>query len=190
MTESLSKSPATSKDGKGLIHIYTGDGKGKTTAAIGLSVRAAGSDMKVLFVQFFKSDDDPSGEKDVFRDVIEGIELVRSNCRHPFFTGNATDRDKVAIAITETFETVKACVSEGNVDLLVLDEVMGAIKEDFLSEAEILDFLDNRPDSLEVVLTGRNAPVWLVKISDYVTEMLMIKHPFTGGVKARKGIEF
>ena len=189
MTESLSKSPAT-LEAKGLIHIYTGDGKGKTTAAIGLAVRAAGAGLKVLFVQFFKSDDDTSGEKDVFRSVIDGIELIRSNCRHPFFTGNATDRDKVASAITKTFEGVKARANDSSVDLSVLDEIMGAIKEGFLSEADVLDFLDNRPSSLEVVLTGRNAPVEFVKISDYVTEMLMIKHPFTGGVKARKGIEF
>ncbi|MCK4847218.1 MAG: cob(I)yrinic acid a,c-diamide adenosyltransferase, partial [Deltaproteobacteria bacterium] len=169
---------------------YTGDGKGKTTAAVGLSVRAAGSGMRVLFVQFFKSDIDPSGEKDIFRDVLDGIELIRSNCRHPFFTGNATDRDKVAEAITNTFDTVKARIDEGGIDLLVLDEVMGTMKEGFISEDDILEFLDNRPSSLEVVLTGRNAPVGLVKISDYVTEMLMIKHPFTTGIKARKGIEF
>jgi cob(I)alamin adenosyltransferase len=177
-------------DRKGLIHIYTGDGKGKTTASIGLAVRAAGQGLKVLFVQFFKEDKVKSGEKEIFRSQIEGIELIRSNVRHPFFTGENTDEEAVRASVSETFE--KACTKaiEEDVDLLVFDESIGAVNGTWLNIDDLMAFLTNRPPHMEVVLTGRSAPVELVKLADYVTEMLAIKHPFDCGHKARKGIEF
>ncbi len=174
----------------GLVHIYTGDGKGKTTASIGLAVRAAGQGLKVLFVQFFKEDKAASGEKEIFRKHINGIELIRSNVRHPFFTGKETDEDSVRASVKETFESAVKKALDENVDLLVFDEIIGAINGGWLDVGALMSFLAERPANLEVVLTGRNAPVDLVKIADYVTEMLSIKHPFDSGHKARKGIEF
>jgi len=175
---------------KGLIHIYTGEGKGKTTAAIGLAVRAAGWGMNVLFVQFFKEDSAPSGEKDFFR--RSGIELIRSNCRHPIFTKGRTDEAAVAKAVHNTFGAVKTRLAskENLPGLLVLDEVMAAIKGGWLSTDEVIKLLDVRPEAMEVVLTGRDAPVELMQVADYVTEMLKIKHPFDAGTPARKGVEY
>ncbi|MBE9532160.1 MAG: cob(I)yrinic acid a,c-diamide adenosyltransferase [Proteobacteria bacterium] len=174
----------------GLVHIYTGDGKGKTTASIGLAVRAAGQGLKVLFVQFFKEDKVASGEKEIFRNNIDQIELVRSNVRHPFFTGDKTDKDSVKSSVKETFDMAVKKALEENIDLLVFDEILGAVNGEWLDIELLAGFLATRPETMEVVLTGRNAPVELVRQADYVTEMLSIKHPFDSGHKARKGIEF
>ena len=97
---------------KGLIHIYTGEGKGKTTTAIGLAVRAAGQGMKVLFVQFFKEDDAASGEKEIIRRCIPEIELIRSDVRHPIFTKQTADDKKIKDSVTETFEQVRKKINE------------------------------------------------------------------------------
>jgi len=176
---------------RGLIHIYTGDGKGKTTAATGLAVRAAGFGLKVLFVQFFKEDSAPSGEKSFFKEFASpNVTVLRSNCRHPFFTGEKTDEKAVAEAIGGTFEKVKQIVSDGGLDLLVLDEVISVLRGGWIPIDEFIDFVESRPRGLEVVLTGRDAPPELVRLADYVTEMLKIKHPFDEGINARRGVDF
>lgn len=171
----------------GLVHIYTGEGKGKTTASIGLAVRAAGQGLRVLFVQFFKEYSASSGEKEFFKKA--GIEVVRSNCRHPIFTKD-TDLAFVKKSVLDTYKLAKERALKGETDLLVLDEIMSAINGGWIDVNDIIDFIDKRPAHLEVVLTGRNAPVELVQISDYVTEMLKIKHPYDHNVPARKGIEY
>ncbi|MFQ5586417.1 MAG: cob(I)yrinic acid a,c-diamide adenosyltransferase [Thermodesulfobacteriota bacterium] len=175
---------------KGLIHIYTGKGKGKTTAAIGLAVRAAGHGKRVLFVQFFKEDDVQSGEKEIFRNHISQIELIRSNVKHPMFTTERTDEAALRASIEDTFKTVRERVGEGGIDLLVLDEMNSVLCGGWIPVEEMEEFLRGRPEGLEVVLTGREAPVELVRMADYVTEMLKIKHPFDSGVKARRGVEY
>lgn len=176
----------------GLVHVYTGDGKGKTTAAIGLAVRAAGAGLKVLFVQFFKLEEDPSGEKYVFRNNIASIELIRSKVRHPCFTGPSTDIEVVKKSTAEMFElSARRALTEG-FDMVVFDELIGAVSTGLIELEKVVQFLRARSGkNLEVVLTGRGAPVELVKEADYVTEMLKIKHPYGDkGIKARKGIEF
>ena len=174
---------------KGLVHIYTGEGKGKTTASVGLAARAAGQGFRVLFCQFLKEDSAPSGEKEFFKGSNFKIEVLRSNCRHPIFTKGKTDAEFVRERITATFATMKEKVAVG-VDLVVLDEIMSVVNGGWISVNDMLDFLDARPSHLEVVLTGRDAPVELTRAADYVTEMLKIKHPYDRGVNARKGIEF
>lgn len=174
---------------KGLVHIYTGQGKGKTTAAVGLAVRALGSGLRVLFVQFFKLEDDFSGEKEALRRFEPDMELIRAKVRHPFFTGPDTDVEKVRASVRELFEDVLSRSNEG-FDMLVMDEVVGAVSTGFLDLQELIDFIEKKPEPLELVLTGRDASPELVKRADYVTEMLSIKHPFDEGEKARKGIEF
>ncbi|MBI5561896.1 MAG: cob(I)yrinic acid a,c-diamide adenosyltransferase [Deltaproteobacteria bacterium] len=173
---------------KSLVHIYTGDGKGKTTAAIGLAARAAGWGKRVLFVQFFKEDSAPSGELDFLRKA--GIELIRSNCRHPIFTKARTGEAALGRAIAGTYDAAKKKALDGEIDLLVLDEIMSAINGGWISADNLLAFLSQRPAALEVVLTGRDAPVALVEAADYVTEMLKIKHPFDAGTGARPGVEY
>ncbi len=176
---------------KGLVHIYTGDGKGKTTAVVGLAVRAAGQGMKVLFVQFFKEDSADSGEKVFFNErAADLVTVLRSNCRHPFFTGKKTDQEAVKKAIRETFERVVEAVSGGGLDLLVLDEIMAVLRGAWIGLDEFIEFLESRPAGLEVALTGRGAPAELVRTADYVTEMLKIKHPFDSGIGARRGVDF
>lgn len=175
---------------QGLIHIYTGEGKGKTTASIGLAVRAAGQGLGVLVVQFFKEDSASSGEMSFIREADRNITLVRSNCRHPLFTKSKTDLDKVRSSVMNTFEDAKKKAAEGGVDLLVLDEVISAVNGAWLPLDDLISFLDNKPAGLEVVLTGRDAPVELVERAHYVTEMLKIKHPFDFNIQARKGIEY
>ncbi|MCP3678275.1 MAG: cob(I)yrinic acid a,c-diamide adenosyltransferase [Deltaproteobacteria bacterium] len=175
---------------KGLIQIYTGEGKGKTTASIGLAVRAAGQGKRVLFVQFFKEDTVQSGEKEIFRNHISQIELIRSNIRHPMFTKGRTDEAALRLSIEDTFMVVKEKIADGRIDLLVLDEMNCVVSGGWIPVEEMEEFLQGRPEGLEVVLTGRDAPVELVMMADYVTEMLKIKHPFDNGVKARRGIEF
>jgi cob(I)alamin adenosyltransferase len=175
---------------RGLVHVYTGDGKGKTTAAIGLAVRAAGWGKKVLFVQFFKEDRAPSGEKEFFRRGDSAIELIRSNCRHPIFTKGSEDPDEVRKAINDAFRAARERALAGGIDLLVFDEAASAVNGGFLALDELTAFLGQRPIGLEVVLTGRGAPLDLIKAADYVTEMLKIKHPFDAGVPARKGVEY
>lgn len=174
---------------KGLIHIYTGEGKGKTTASLGLAVRAAGQGMKVLIVQFFKEDGASSGEKEFFKGSPL-IELLRSNTRHPMFTKERTDLEAVRNSVISTFETACGMALGGGFGLVVFDEIMSAVNGGWIKAEDLIAFLDSRPEGLEVVLTGRNAPFELVRAADYVTEMLKIKHPFDHGVPARRGIEF
>lgn len=173
---------------KGLVHIYTGEGKGKTTASVGLALRAAGQGMKVLFIQFFKEESASSGEKELLRNA--GVDVVRSNHRHPLFTGAKTDLEAVRASVVGTFEAAKEKLMQGGWGLVVFDEIMSAISGGWIKTDGLLKFLDSRPKELEVVLTGRNAPVELMQSADYVTEMLKIKHPYDHGVQARKGIEF
>jgi cob(I)alamin adenosyltransferase len=175
---------------KGLLQIYTGEGKGKTTSAIGLTIRAAGHGLKVLFAQFLKPEDLSSGEKSIIKARIPEIELIRSNISHPIFTEGNASVTKLNSVSLQTFNEVRKRIKENNFDLLIMDELNNVLHEGWIEMKEVTDFLEGRPAGLEVVITGRNAPVELMKMADYVTEMLKIKHPFEKGVKARKGIEY
>ena len=170
---------------EGLLHVYTGNGKGKSTAAIGLAVRCAGSGQKVLYTQFLKSDD--SCELKVLED-IENICLLR--CEKCFgFTFQMTEEVKKAAKIfyTEHFRKVIARIEEYR--LLVLDELVTAYGAEVIDRELVLDFLKSRPEGLEIVLTGRGAVPELMEMADYVSEIKKIKHPFDRGVGARMGIE-
>ncbi|MCK5235506.1 MAG: cob(I)yrinic acid a,c-diamide adenosyltransferase [Deltaproteobacteria bacterium] len=174
---------------KALVHIYTGEGKGKTTASVGLAVRAVGSGKRILFVQFFKPESDFSGEKDVLR-KLNGVKVVRSEFRHPFFTGGKTDEEALKNSVSELFANTYEMAVSGDYDLVIMDELIGAVSGGYLSVDKVIELIDKRPEDVELVMTGRDAPVELTKRADYVTEMLKIKHPFDEGQKARKGIEF
>ncbi len=170
---------------KSYVHIYTGDGKGKTTAAVGLSVRALGSGKSVKFVQFLKGR--PTGEMNILKQM-EGAEFFQvSGCKKFFNT--MTDNEKQEVKkqtqdfLTKIFEWL------GETDLLVLDEALGALSLGII-EAEQIKRIINERRGTEVALTGRNAPEELVRLADVVTEMKAVKHYYDKGVKARRGIEY
>lgn len=170
----------------GLIHIYCGDGKGKTTAAAGLALRASGAGKKVLFAQLLK--DGSSSE-------INNLKKLGINTRHPdihrgFFTVlNEKEREEVIKSTGEMLNGVFKEAMDG-IGLLVLDEIISACRFKLVSETDLIDFLRNKPIGLEVVLTGREPSEELLSLADYVTEMKKIKHPFDKGIPAREGIEF
>lgn len=171
----------------GLLHLYCGNGKGKTTAAVGLSVRCAGAGGRVVFAQFFK--DGSSSELAVLERLPEVRVLV---CRERFgFYKRMTEetRARAKAAYTELLLSAVAAAREG-AELLVLDEAVSALNHGMIPEEDLLAFLDRRPEGLEVVLTGREPPEALQQRADYITEMVKRRHPFDRGVAARKGVEF
>lgn len=169
---------------KGYVQVYTGDGKGKTTAALGLALRASGHGLRTYVGQFMKGQH--YGELEALRD-------------HPFITleqyGNprCIRREEVtADHVTQAQEGLaraREAMSSGNYDIVVLDEVNVSIWFGVLDTAEVLALLDEKPDHVEVVLTGRRAPQALIDRADLVTEMRMVKHYYEQGVMARTGIE-
>ncbi|MBQ1171426.1 MAG: cob(I)yrinic acid a,c-diamide adenosyltransferase [Lachnospiraceae bacterium] len=177
---------------KGLIHLYHGDGKGKTTAAIGLAMRVAGYGKRVLFAQFLK--DDQSGEVAVLKEMP--LVLYFSDCDMPKgFYHNMNEEQKQALCISQRklFENMRQSlfsISPEEVGLLVLDELTYVYSWGILDKEDVLSFLKNKPETLEIVITGRNPGRELLDLADYVTEMKMKKHPFSKGIPARKGIEY
>lgn len=171
---------------KGLLHIYCGDGKGKSTAAVGLAVRAAGSGMKVLFCQCMK--DGSSSEVEMLKKL--GISYCCCEEKFGFsWKMNEGQKEKARRAYTRLFEDVARKAGEEGVGLLVIDEFMSAYNCGFISKEGALSFLNNRPEGLEVALTGREPSPELVELADYVSEIRKVKHPFDAGIAARKGIE-
>ncbi len=172
---------------QGLIHIYHGQGKGKTTAAVGLCVRALGRDKKVLFVQFMKSWD--SGELHILTE-LPYIQIMRSKPSNKFsFQMNEQERAECRINNDQFLEKVVQVVQTEQPDLLVLDELIGTYDKNLIDRTKVLELLRNKPHGLEIVMTGRNPHEELLAMADYVTEMLKQKHPFDQGIVAREGIE-
>lgn len=172
---------------KGLLHIYTGDGKGKTTAALGLAVRAAGNKKRVLLTQFMKGQ--PTGELISLEKL--GITIVRTDEVKTFVAFMSEDEKKSCenahkMCYTKTIRLLK----EEHYDMVILDEVMAAIQCNMLSLAEVLNFIKQKPVHTELILTGRDAPKELIEIADYVSEIANVKHPYSQGINARKGIEY
>jgi len=168
---------------KGYIQVYTGDGKGKTTAAIGLAVRAACAGLKVFVGQFLKGME--SSEVKI-REFLP-IEIVLYG--NGKFVRDPADPEHRRLA-QEGLRDAKERLSSGKYDLVVLDEFNVAIHLGLLSREEVEDLLDSKPEHVELVITGRYAPNWLIERADLVTEMREVKHYFQRGVTARRGIEY
>ncbi len=171
----------------GLIHIYCGDGKGKTTAAMGLALRCAGRGCPVVVVQFLK--DGTSGECRILA-KLNNVALFAANpCGK--FSWQLTDdeRFRTANALQRMFEAASGFAVKKSARLLVLDEACGASAAGLLDENILLGFLDNRPKGMEIVLTGRSPSDKLMERADYITEMIKIRHPYDKGLAAREGIE-
>lgn len=173
---------------RGLIHIYCGDGKGKTSAAAGIAVRAAGWGKRTLFVRFLKNEN--SGEVKALRQIA-GIEVLPLKKSYGFFSTLKEEEKKEAKATyRELWREAAALVSGGSFDILIADEFMAAYNYGLIPQEEALRFLKEKPQSLEVVLTGRDPDLRLVELADYVSEIRKIRHPFDRGVSARRGIEY
>lgn len=171
----------------GLVHLYCGDGKGKTTAAVGLAVRHSGRGGKVVFAQFLK--DGTSGECRVLARL--GVTVLAANPVGKFsFRMTEEEKAETAAALGRTFDAATGFAVRERATLLVLDEICAAVNCGFLPEKTLTEFLESRPDSLEVVLTGRDPSENLQVHADYITEMKKRRHPFDEGVAAREGIEF
>lgn len=171
-----------------MIQIFYGNGKGKTSAAIGSAIRAAGRGMKILFVQFLKKDD--SGERKVLS-TINGVTMPPCPVELDFtFNMNSAQKAQVSKIFRETFERSVRTALTSNYSILILDEVFTAIEVGILSEGEVYNFLTDAPPHLEIILTGQNVSEKFIKIADYVSNIVKVKHPYDKGVSARMGIEF
>ena len=182
---------ATKTIEKGLLIVHTGKGKGKSTAAFGLALRALGNGMRVGIVQYVKGKWD-TGERvilDKFPDQVEVYAMGEG------FSWETQDRERDVAAAENAWEKSKAMIeacrgSDPAFDLIVLDELNIPLRYENLPLDEVVETLGNKPDMLHIVVTGRNAKPALIEAADLVTEMTQIKHPFRSGVKAQRGIEF
>jgi cob(I)alamin adenosyltransferase len=171
---------------QGLIQVYTGEGKGKTTCALGLAMRAVGQGFKVFMVQFLKTDD--TGEVQAAQRLAPDF-IIQSFGTPGFPNLREPDPETLETA-RQAFALSRQIILAGEHDLVLLDEVNLSLAYDLVPTAEMLEVLRGRPPYVEVVLTGRNAPPELVDLADLVTEMRPVKHYFEAGVKARRGIEW
>jgi cob(I)alamin adenosyltransferase len=174
---------------KGLIQVYTGDGKGKTTAAFGQAVRAAGRGFNVAIVQFFKAR--KTGELTTLANV-ENIHISRATTNTKFtWEMNQEELDALDKEIADGFKMIHEMMVSGKYDILIVDEFNHVLNRGHVSQEQMEAFLKDKPDTMELILTGRNAPVWMIEKADLVTEMRYIKHPMVdAGLNARRGIEY
>jgi cob(I)alamin adenosyltransferase len=174
---------------RGLLAVYTGDGKGKTTAALGLCIRAVGYGLKVAIIQFVKGSWH-YGEKD---GILRLAPEVSFEALGKGFVGILDDklpRSEHEAAARSTLDEVRRIIEEGVHAIVILDEINVAISLGLLSVSEVLSVLDRRPANMHIVCTGRGAPPELIEIADLVTEMREIKHPFQKGMMAQRGFDF
>lgn len=173
---------------KGLIQIYTGDGKGKTTAAIGLAIRALSHRLKVYYVYFYKNPNKwKYGELEILKRL--GVKIFGFAKKHPYFYKNLS-RNQVRQECLKAMEFIRKIYQQNKCAILILDEILISLRDGFLKEAEILDILNSKPEDLELILTGRGATKRIIEKADLVSEMKKIKHPYDIGVKGRRGIEY
>lgn len=171
---------------KGLVQVYTGNGKGKTTCALGLTLRAAGHGVPVAIVQFLKGWDFYGEIRGL--GYLPGVTLERTG-RAEFVKKSGPlpeDYDEARRGL----ETARQFIMDDTHKLVILDEINVALSYGLLSVRDVLQLIQNRPDGVEIVLTGRNAPEKILAIADLITEMREVRHPFSAGIKARKAIEY
>ncbi len=175
----------------GYIQVYTGDGKGKTTASLGLAMRALGRSWKVLIIMFTKGGDD-YGELNSFRnlsvEISKNLTIVQAGLDRIVYSSNKTDDDEKEIK--KGWELAKKAIKNDEYNLIILDEANIAIDLGFIKLDDMLNVLKNKPEDMEIVLTGRNAHPKIIEIAHLVSEIKPVKHYWDTGVVARKGIEY
>lgn len=177
---------ATKTIEKGLLIVHTGTGKGKSTAAFGMVMRAIGHGMTAVIIQFVKGKWD-TGE----RAVLEAFpELVTIHAHGEGFSWESQDRQRDMAAAAAAWASARAAIADPDVRMVVLDELNIVLRNDHLPLEEVIAVLTNRPAGTHVIVTGRNAKPELIEAADLVTDMTLVKHPFRAGVKAQAGIEF
>ena len=172
----------------GLVHIYTGDGKGKTTAAVGLAVRALEHGMKVCYAHFNKQPE-LYGYNEIQGIQKLGAIVMGFTNGHPSFNHSVT-KESSRIDVLNALESLKEFIQNENPDLLIMDEILISVRDGVLEENELISFIDQKPEHLELVLTGRGASDGLIKHADYVSYIQKVKHPYDQKIKSRQGIEF
>lgn len=171
----------------GLVQVYTGNGKGKSTAAFGLALRAQGCGMHTAIVQFMKKGE-WYGEIEAFK-LLPLVDIYSYGGDKFLRKGDQPDAQNLEMA-ARAMNKARELMADSSVDILILDELNNAVYFDLVSEEQALELVKGKPSELELVITGRNATESLISAADLVTEMREIKHPYQQGVKARKGIEF
>jgi cob(I)alamin adenosyltransferase len=186
----------------GLVHVYTGDGKGKTTTSVGTGLRAVGHDMTVFMIQFLKGGGH-AGEVVAAEKMLPNFKIKQfgkpcpyseemrkgtmecGNCKDCFLT-RKEEREKVEEALELAEKTVKS----GKYDVVILDEINNAVSRKLTSVSRVLKLISLKKNHVELILTGRNAPKEIIEAADYVTYMKRVKHPFTRGIRSRYGIDY
>lgn len=171
--------------GRGLVIVYTGNGKGKTTAALGLALRAWGWDKKVVILQFIKATASNCGEHRAARRI--GIEISAKGSGR---TERCKDLERARTLALEQWKTARERICSGTDDVVVLDEISYPLRNGWVPLEELLQMLKERPRHIHVALTGRGMPEEVIAAADLATEMVEIKHPLRTGIRAQKGIEF
>ncbi len=173
----------------GLVIVYTGGGKGKTTAALGMALRAAGYNHKVCIIQFIKGSW-PYGEMESLKRLEPEVELVIVGKGFVGIIDDKSPREDHEKIAKEAIKISKEKIQSGNYNIVILDEVNYAINLNLINVKDVLDLIKSKPENLNLVLTGNHAKKEVVDAADLVTEMKEIKHPFKSGIKAKKGVDF
>jgi len=171
---------------RGMIQLYTGDGKGKTTASLGQALRACGHGLKVLMIQFMKGSKN-YGEL-LSSESVQGLEIVQKGL--PTFVKKGEPSEEDLRLAAEGMDLARKAVKEAVHDILILDEINCAVDYGLVDVDEVLDLVRSKPEKMELIMTGRYAPRELMEVADLVTEMKEIKHHYNTGVEMREGIEF
>ena len=171
---------------KGLVQVYSGDGKGKTTAAVGQAVRARGRGLNVCLIQFLKKNDS-SGEQGVLRKM--GIDVKCFGGDYAFRKLTQKEVKKAKVFFGKIIDEIANEIEQKHCDIVILDEINLLVRENLLDKERLMEFIKNKPQNTELILTGRGADKEIIGLADLVTECVKIKHPYDKKIKARKGIE-
>jgi cob(I)alamin adenosyltransferase len=174
---------------KGYVQVYTGNGKGKTTAAVGQAVRAVGNGLKVYMIQFLKTD--PTGELEIAKLIGDKFQIFRFESKKGFFW-NLKDEEKVVLKneVNTAYNFAIEVIKNNSCDVFILDEIMGVLSNKLLTEDQVMELISYKPINMELILTGRNVPDSIKHKADLITEMKDIKHYMHKGVYSREGIEY
>lgn len=174
---------------QGLVQVYTGEGKGKTTAAIGQGMRAYGNGLKVYMLQFLKGG--KTGELKTVSELSDNFKIFRFEKPKDFtWNLNNEELEELRLEIRDGYKFILETIKNNSCDVLIIDEIMAVLSNSFLTVEEVIYIIDNKPKNMELILTGRNVPKEIIEKSDLVTEMKCVKHYFEKGIPAREGIEF